>query len=462
MQRKALAKKYHPDNTKLSHEEAAKKMAQINEAYDVLLDEEKRKKYIKELHSQDRETSKDNFNQKEYETESMKKRKKPFYKRIWFWLIVVLLWGFCGTDTETDNLSDSNVQNENDVVQDELNPEGQVKEEQTSGDNKDNVNNTDMTSVLDYLLQPAWNNISNAGIELLVFQERDVVFEYLSMDTIETMLENSYNVEAETAAIYENEGDPYPIRGTSMTVHYKKTLNNTSYYYCGEFDENNKATGLGAIFYFDEDDIYYMDEGKTPPILLLYVGYFKDGVYDGYGIEFDTYSYASFFDVDICDNNIDLLNGGQVHEGYFKYGMPHGQGYYYASDIKNKIWTLDLEIVDPSILSYGIKLGNFEYGYLTGECKVYERNTLVYEGEMLEDKCSGYGVLYDTYTGNIVYKGNLLNNAYEGEGELYSPDTGQLIYKGSFVNGQYHGMGILYDESGRVLHEGEFAYGDIK
>lgn len=46
---RALAKKYHPDTTTLPKAEADKKMALLNEAYDVLADSEKRKRYIDEL-----------------------------------------------------------------------------------------------------------------------------------------------------------------------------------------------------------------------------------------------------------------------------------------------------------------------------------------------------------------------------------------------------------------------------
>ncbi len=48
---KALAKKYHPDSYKGSKEEAEKKMALINEAYDILSDESSRKSYLLKLHN---------------------------------------------------------------------------------------------------------------------------------------------------------------------------------------------------------------------------------------------------------------------------------------------------------------------------------------------------------------------------------------------------------------------------
>lgn len=47
---KTLAKKYHPDNTKLPKDIAAEKMAIINEAYRVLSDDSAKQKHIRELH----------------------------------------------------------------------------------------------------------------------------------------------------------------------------------------------------------------------------------------------------------------------------------------------------------------------------------------------------------------------------------------------------------------------------
>lgn len=46
---RTLAKKYHPDTTTLPIEEAERKMALLNEAYDVLSDSERRKEHKKEL-----------------------------------------------------------------------------------------------------------------------------------------------------------------------------------------------------------------------------------------------------------------------------------------------------------------------------------------------------------------------------------------------------------------------------
>lgn len=48
---RALAKKYHPDSFKGSEADREKSMSQINEAYDVLSDEQKRMRYDAELQS---------------------------------------------------------------------------------------------------------------------------------------------------------------------------------------------------------------------------------------------------------------------------------------------------------------------------------------------------------------------------------------------------------------------------
>ena len=46
---RTLAKKYHPDSNPESKEEAEKKFKEISEAYEILSDEQKRKKYDEEL-----------------------------------------------------------------------------------------------------------------------------------------------------------------------------------------------------------------------------------------------------------------------------------------------------------------------------------------------------------------------------------------------------------------------------
>lgn len=49
---KALVKKYHPDTTKLDKEVASEKMKLINEAYDVLSDDIKRREHVQSLRNE--------------------------------------------------------------------------------------------------------------------------------------------------------------------------------------------------------------------------------------------------------------------------------------------------------------------------------------------------------------------------------------------------------------------------
>lgn len=63
-----LAKKYHPDlQGDAEKQEAERKMKEINEAYDILMDEEKRKQYDLEL-EQERQEEKEKIEQ-EYKTQ---------------------------------------------------------------------------------------------------------------------------------------------------------------------------------------------------------------------------------------------------------------------------------------------------------------------------------------------------------------------------------------------------------
>lgn len=67
---RALAKKYHPDSTKLSKDIAAEKMAAINEAYRILSDEAERQRYVKCLHSTPKDLSgKEDLREKKVRTE---------------------------------------------------------------------------------------------------------------------------------------------------------------------------------------------------------------------------------------------------------------------------------------------------------------------------------------------------------------------------------------------------------
>lgn len=70
---KALAKKYHPDTTSLSPEEAHRKMALLNEAYEVLSDEEKKKRYLEKLALKNGETEEKTYSapEKEYDRKTV-------------------------------------------------------------------------------------------------------------------------------------------------------------------------------------------------------------------------------------------------------------------------------------------------------------------------------------------------------------------------------------------------------
>ncbi|PCJ14899.1 MAG: hypothetical protein COB02_18535 [Candidatus Cloacimonadota bacterium] len=126
-----------------------------------------------------------------------------------------------------------------------------------------------------------------------------------------------------------------------------------------------------------------------------------------------------------------------------------------------------------------------------------------YEGEVLDGKYHGEGVLYyrgvmikgnfqhgKIYYGivfrgkNKEYEGGLgSSHEYEGKGKLYSPDgnlvfsgvfksgklnnfgrvnlvkNNQLIYRGDFSNNQFEGYGKYYYQNGKIAYEGRFLGG---
>lgn len=117
---KALAKKYHPDNTDLSPDETSEKMALINEAFDVLSDETKRKKHIQDLSVVQGEKTKNTFQEKKdiNETSELKRKKKPFFKKLWFWIIIIIIgfMGKCITETPKNEEEINNTSALNDTV----------------------------------------------------------------------------------------------------------------------------------------------------------------------------------------------------------------------------------------------------------------------------------------------------------------------------------------------------------
>lgn len=97
---------------------------------------------------------------------------------------------------------------------------------------------------------------------------------------------------------------------------------------------------------------------------------------------------------------------------------------------------------------------------------LYYNDTLLYDGDLLDGKPSGKGVIYGP-DGNVMYRGQLKNSLPHGEGTWYTPvisgiPNGELgKYSGQFHNGVISGTGYLYTPDDHLIYEGEFAAGGM-
>lgn len=278
------------------------------------------------------------------------------------------------------------------------------------------------------LIKPSWDFAQKNGIELQNFIERVDVLSILLKDNLDELIDNSICLDMKEKSHFKiNRGNYY---------YFKKTLEKTEILYYGQLNGDSEPEGLGIVFELYDD---FSSEEYLP--LVKYIGYFESGKFDGYGIEFENPSATeipNIVDINILKNNSTLFNASSYYEGYFKEGEHSGTGIICTSNLyENSLVYNSTDIIDSNTLIYSFTIGDFSKNNIDGNCVEYLGKNIIYVGEKTESKYDGYGKLYD-------------------------PDTGELIYEGEFSNGQYHGKGILYDKNGKVLHDGEFVYGDIK
>lgn len=221
-------------------------------------------------------------------------------------------------------------------------------------------------------------------------------------------------------------------------MHYKKTVNdgNAAYRYYGKINKKGEPDGTGILFVSWTD----MEEnGDGIGTAVCYIGEFKDGYKDGYGIEYWEYNHRYMVD----------------YEGEFKEGKYHGEGIDYLYD------------VSESTVSSVAKRDGY-YSQAEGnnlEIEPVWLSLMCYEGEFKEGKYDGKGKAYwgvdDDNKEILNYEGEFKEGKYEGNGTLYF-DNGSVKYKGNFKKGDYSGKGTLYDEQGNVVHKGKFKNGDIE
>ena len=217
-------------------------------------------------------------------------------------------------------------------------------------------------------------------------------------------------------------------------------------FYYGE-KENNQPDGIGIIL---------IDAGNSEYSMYVpqFVGHFKNGHIDGYGILFEE-------------------KGGIIREGNFNYEVfpgITGDGiiYYkgnklsYAEDQEEKDLVSKVQYKDNTIvLNYPVLRpsvqyeGEFdeEYNELIGDGKQWWNN---YQKNRLDGKY--YRMNDENCYGPLMYDGEFKYGKPDGDGVAYFLN-GKKMYKGSFSEGNFDGKGAAYSMHGHLIGKGEFENG---
>lgn len=103
-------------------------------------------------------------------------------------------------------------------------------------------------------------------------------------------------------------------------------------------------------------------------------------------------------------------------------------------------------------------------GKLNGKGTILEKNKIVYEGSIKNNKFHGKGKKYTYFPKKTIYDGNFKNGVFEGKGILMETPslhraTMMKKYEGEWKNGYYNGIGCLYNQKGEKEYEGNFKNG---
>lgn len=266
--------------------------------------------------------------------------------------------------------------------------------------------------------------------------------------------------------IYVIEEEKVHLLSNSETC-YKKSLDtdHARFRYYGDVNKDGEPDGMGMLTrnweelnrniddiqrwtrMFMDGEEYYEQEKENVCVEIVYIGGFKDGFKEGYGIDFGA---AGIYDFPIID-----------YEGEFEHGRKDGNGTDYLGLAGG---SYDETYNDMMMEAYFV-----EYSETAGNGLWFPavvKSNLYFEGTYKEGERDGEGKEYYILKNEnsepcLHYEGGFKNSHYSGNGTLYFED-GTVWYKGEFKNGRYDGKGILYDEQGKIQHEGKFKDGEIE
>lgn len=314
-------------------------------------------------------------------------------------LIVIIILGCIGYFMDCTGIGDSDKNSTNVSTQ-------QVENNENKEDSSGISEKSATDSILYNRLYLPYKYAKEHNIEFPYFSEQERTAEKMSFDAFKACSWGQKVYLREDYGFFKKDA-------------YIQTLEESDLCYWGELNGDCQPDGYGMIFEAGDLDITDMEY-----IVIQYIGEFKDGMYQGYGVSFENED----------DNCIDPIS--VRYEGNFKEGKPSGKGIAFESTAASNYNESDGTLNEEKI-EYAFFIGTFKEGQYDGSVKVY-------------------------ILGDLYYEGDCKNGQITGKGVEYFPDgSGKVRYKGEFYDAAYDGNGVLYDEDGNILHKGTFSNGDI-
>lgn len=487
---KALAKKYHPDLNPGQEEAAQEKMKDVNEAYEILSDKDKRWQYDQIYYRQEKTEQKTSYSAPEppkgaqshsaqskgEQTSAAPVDPTPEDKEkvssgkgcaktgcgclVVFVVLFILIGLFGGSSSDNDSdkkpsSSDTASVTATSEMSVAASETEEVKPEEELVYTLENLENASSTynksenpyykdSVAQYA--EAINiiygeNASQTVTEMTLEQalkDSDVsrlfVEKLLKLQGEDVMSDSDfYRMDVKTDSgivktLLTMESERQYMEVSSLPKDRIGDYEEISFYYEGMKD--NKPNGNGALF------AYSARNGLS----LEYVGKFKDGKIDGKGISF-TY-----------DGLVHYL----AHAGNYEKNMATGKmTTYYDNDCQAvgnfflyKFW----DYIDEMSEKWSEDELARQIDLLLPQKRVLK---LIVTVNLYESPSTTVDFNQRVLIPHIKYEGEMKKGSIEGKGKLYA-SNGWLAYDGEWKKDKYNGKGILYNQDGTIRKKGTF------
>lgn len=150
------------------------------------------------------------------------------------------------------------------------------------------------------------------------FKKREKVNKYLKGKSFEDIYKNAVALKNSYEGFM---GDSY----LSRTIQQEEA----DYLYYGKLNKKSRPSGIGVLFNVPKS---FSDFKEIPDV--VYIGYFKNGNFNGYGAKFTTYEDSGWsIEVEYEQKNKFYFFVNDIsYEGYFKNGKKSGKGNSFESN----------------------------------------------------------------------------------------------------------------------------------